>query len=178
MDESEIKGFKVIYWNAQSMKKKSESLRYFSYTRKPHVIAFSETWLKPWTPDSYYEFNGYTMHRLDRIVDRAGGVSIYVKDSIPQMRIKAPQCNVMTRDCEMLAVKIHRKECRPEVIVSLYRPHRGNEENFRQTLQEALQVITRYYPRVTLYVGGDYNINLAPPPVHDLQPTATDNRAI
>ena len=46
------------------------------------VIAITETWAIPSTPDGFYKLLGYNILRADRCDRRRGGVMIYIQETI------------------------------------------------------------------------------------------------
>ena len=71
-----------MYFNARSLFNKKSLLSCYAATNHPDVIAITETWATPETPDGIYSLPGYNLYRADRHDKRGGGVMIYVKVTI------------------------------------------------------------------------------------------------
>jgi hypothetical protein len=71
----------ILQWNAQSLIAHGNELKHYIYntTKKPNIICVQETWLKP---NLNFKINGYSLIRKDRIINRGGGVCIFVENSI------------------------------------------------------------------------------------------------
>ena len=71
-----------MYFNARSLCNKTALLQNYLADKKPRVVAITETWATPDTPDGIYAVSGYKLSRADRIDKRGGGVMIYVHDDV------------------------------------------------------------------------------------------------
>jgi hypothetical protein len=65
-------GLKICHVNAQSLIAHFDEFRHFATTNHFHVIAISETWLKPNIVDANVAILGYSIFRSDRTIK--GGV--------------------------------------------------------------------------------------------------------
>lgn len=72
------KGLSICHLNAQSLRNKTDELRYIFEESNVDVICISETWLDNTVSDSMVSICGYKVFRSDRAT-HAGGVCIYVK---------------------------------------------------------------------------------------------------
>ena len=71
-----------MYFNARSLGNKIALLQSYANTSEPKVIAITETWANPDTPDGIYDIPGYCLLRADRSDRRGGGVMIYTHASV------------------------------------------------------------------------------------------------
>ena len=85
-----MKGFKSIFWNAQSLMSTKE-VNVFDYLNSlnSNVINICETWLKERMGENIFNLDGYVTHRLDRIYlndegeeKRGGGLATLIKNDI------------------------------------------------------------------------------------------------
>ena len=85
--------------------------KFISDYRNASVLCFTETWLKPITPNTHVEPDGFTVYRGDRTVDSGkelgtGGVCLFVNNrSCNNVTVKDITC---TPKLELLVVS-----CRP-----------------------------------------------------------------
>ena len=73
---------KVCHLNAQSMEPHFSDIISIMKVDKVHILAISESWLKPKRSSKLFKVAGYNLFRRDRIGKRGGGVAIYVHESI------------------------------------------------------------------------------------------------
>ena len=62
---------------------KLAELRQLAFDRQPHIIAITESWLKPEIGDSELNIDGYSTYRSDSLRGSTGGATIYVYESLP-----------------------------------------------------------------------------------------------
>ena len=81
-------GYRCVCLNARSIINKKNKLNIMEEDIDPHIIGITESWAN--TDITYAELGltGYVMFRRDRIGRRAGGVILYVKESIQAYEIK------------------------------------------------------------------------------------------
>jgi hypothetical protein len=118
------------------------------------IICLSETWLKPIIKDSDIDINGYSIKRKDRLVTRAGGVGMYINDSIYNRR--ALEYELPNLELMWVELNIGNKSV---YLAVGYRPPRQNLEEveiFMARFQESLDMVLRRNPESILVVG-DFN---------------------
>lgn len=81
-----MRGLKFIHQN-RSLRKKLNELRVF-LTQSPriHLIALIETWLNSNISDAEVSLPGFTLFKRDRLVEKGGGVAVFVSESINAVR--------------------------------------------------------------------------------------------
>lgn len=144
------RGIHICHINAQSLNNKTDEFRVTFENSSVDVICVSETWLVKGTPDSLVNLNGYRIFRADRDT-RAGGVAIYVKDSI-KCNFK---CKFSTGEkVEYLFVEVI-SEGAKMLIGCVYRP----DKYIDMTLfMDELERLTTSY--TDLIIAGDFNCNV------------------
>ena len=75
-------GFHMAHINAQSLMAHSDYLNHVFGSQNMHVVAVSETWLKPSLDSNLVHIPGYLLFRNDRINKGGGGVAFYVRSDI------------------------------------------------------------------------------------------------
>ena len=58
---------------------------------KPHTIGITKSWGNNYNTDAELGLAGYVMFRKYKIGKRGGGVSIYIKETIPAHEVKLPE---------------------------------------------------------------------------------------
>ena len=122
------------------------------------VIAMSETWYKDMNVD-VYSIDGYS-HVLDYRYDRAGGgVSLFMNEGVEYVRRN--DLSVFNQDIETLFVEMTnvRSSCGKSIIIGdIYRPPDKDVHEFTLTMCSILEKLKT--EKKTIYLSGDYNINL------------------
>ncbi len=72
----ELRGFKIVHQNIQSLRGKIDQLWFLLHELKSGIqlLMLSETWIKSETPDKEYEIPGYMLFRKDREANCGGAV--------------------------------------------------------------------------------------------------------
>jgi len=113
-----------------------------------HVIAFTETWLKPEILSSGVFQSKYTTYRLDRPSRRGGGVLIAVDSELTSEVITSDEINDMEFLCIKLSLPITCSYIPPSSEFPIYANHLS-----------AIQFISsKLSDRDQLIVLGDFNI--------------------
>ncbi len=81
--ECRTRGLKVCHLNVRSLLPKIDKLRLFISKNPFDVIAVSETWLKPSTPNDEIDIPNYSIYRNDRTDKTGGGMAFYVRNGLP-----------------------------------------------------------------------------------------------
>ena len=80
------------------------------------IIGLNETRLDQTIKDQEIQIDGYQIFRNDRNID-GGGVAFYVKDSLPDVRVKL-KCD----ELELLCLEITPRNAKSMFLLSWYRP--------------------------------------------------------
>ena len=128
-------GLKVAHLNCASLTKNIDELRILMSQSNIHVLTLSETHLNELIADSEIACNNYSVLRKDR--NRAGGgVAAYIRNDVDyKLRV-----DLMDDDLEILIIEVKRKNVKPFLIVTWYRPPNANLKTF-QLFESVLQRI-------------------------------------
>ena len=75
-----------FYANTRSVVNKMEELELYVHEEKPHIIAITETWGNSKIENSEISFEGYQTFRKDRKDRIGGGVLLYIRNDIKDVR--------------------------------------------------------------------------------------------
>ena len=118
----------------------------------PSVLCLSETWFNI---NSTQEIPGYLGYHVTRAQGRSGGVSLFVKQTIASKLI--PEFSFANAAIEICTIHIN-FDSNEFFIVGVYRPCRGNLEDFMSNLDNVLG--SRLLRNKACILTGDLNINL------------------
>ena len=93
----------LLMTNARSVFNKMDELRLRVLQHKPSVIAITETWLSPNTPDSAIAINGYQSYRMDRN-SHGGGILCYLRSDWPSNVINPSLTSCSANKSEFLFI--------------------------------------------------------------------------
>lgn len=158
------KGLSIIHFNARSLQHNSQQIeQYLLILNNPFdIVAISETWQTDNNTVDTFLPNFVSFHT--NRTSRGGGVSIFVKNSLPATRIDNLSFTVDDL-LECVTVEIASKTERNTVISCTYRKPGTDILKFTEHFE-------RYIERLKnkkLYLCGDFNINLLKHETH--QPT-------
>ena len=149
--ECRTRGLKVCHLNVRSLLPKIDKLRLFISKNPFDVIAVSETWLKPSTPNNKIDIPYYSIYRNDRTDKTGGGTAFYVRNGLP-FRSRG---DLQSSDIETCWIEIIRPKTKSLFISSVYRPPDFNFENFIEKLNKDLSKIQENAEVILL---GDFNV--------------------
>ena len=130
------------------------------------VIALSETWLSIYNDLNYFKISNYIMYNTFRSDRCGGGVALYIKQSLQCSLIKQFITSIPML-LEQLAVEITIQGNKNIVIGCMYRSPNGDFNKFN----EYVDMFLNYNKNKTIFVCGDFNVNLLNHGQHHL----TDN---
>lgn len=142
--------FSFLQLNIQSIVPKLDLItaEYSSH----EILSFTESWLKPITPNDELEIPGYKpplrKDRLDRV---GGGVIIYVKDNV----VCNPRSDIQTGIVEGIWVELKLKN-KKYLYGTFYIPPNSNQlvwDDFERSIDQALN------SNLDVIITGDFNIN-------------------
>ena len=147
----------IFHVNTRSLNKSFDKLISLITTlpKLPDIMCLSETWLKPSTAP-LHEIKGFQSYHTFR-PDGYGGVSIYVKDTLPSTQSKEHcMCN---ENIELCTVKVTVGNT-SYTVSSLYRPHSKHHQiNDFIHLMDNLLSHNPFTNNKTI-IAGDFKINL------------------
>ena len=132
-ETSQWNGLKISFLNIVSLRKHRNELSIILHDNDIDIIGLSETRLDENIGDAEVSIEGYKIFRNDRNAN-GGGVAIYVKDTLPEPKIKQNCDNI-----ELLSLEIKQQKARPFFFVCWYRPPTsGVDEAAFENLRESL----------------------------------------
>jgi hypothetical protein len=122
-----------------------------NWSKRPHIIVLTEIWI---TNDecNYFSIDGYKMYCKCNDSYRAGGVAVYVVDTLPCTDVTMLS-DVQSADCLSLSVHLGRLSF---TLVALYRLHASPFNSFLDDLETVLSL----YKCNSLVVTGDMNCDI------------------
>jgi hypothetical protein len=152
---NKITGFVVVHQNIRSMR---ENFDIFVsdlsiLTKLPKVIVFSEIWIKE-SERELYKIDNYSLYLKTNELYRAGGVAIFVHDSVNVLQTKV--LDIRSADVLQIYFKLHQLNI---AIVAVYRNHKQPKESFLDDFKQLLndQDIAKCK---NICIIGDINLNL------------------
>ncbi|XP_059223077.1 uncharacterized protein LOC131996900 [Stomoxys calcitrans] len=147
--------FNAIHLNAQSIAPRSnstklEEIRSLFEDKIFQVIGVSETWLNASISDAAVHIDGYRVYRSDRLVQRGGGVCVYVNNALKSRVVYEIMDEGIS---EGIFVEIGGTGESKILVGVLYLPHGGID-----SCETLLAEYTARYERVVIM--GDFNVNL------------------
>ena len=116
--ESTPKGVLVLTSNVRSLRHKMDEIIQISISKKPDIIAFTETWLSSDISNAEIAIPGYDAWRTDRLADRTGGgVVLYCK---ALFRVTQIDASASEDGCETIWCKVHDGK-RSSILGVIYR---------------------------------------------------------
>ena len=138
--KTNAEGLLLVSQNVQSCWAKETELNFLINDSKCDILAMQETWTEECCKPDYQAF---LAGRQDK---RGGGVGILAKNGI-----KVNKSNTLINDdIEVVSIETNQHQ-----ILSVYKPPKGNPLNAFNALANLLN------KNKTIYVMGDFNINLA-----------------
>ena len=146
--------FSVLHLNIRSLPANLTSfMTYMSYVDLCFsVIGFSETWLTPFSSDTY-GINGFRHVGLTRATGRGGGVSLFIGEKFSYAELH--ELNAVDLHIECVFAKLHLNG-QTYIVGVVYRPPNSNILEFNNTMHIILEKITQY----PCYIMGDFNLDL------------------
>ena len=156
--------FSILHLNAQSLQNKLDTLDYFlsQLTLRFTIVVVTETWATEYNTSTLI-IPGYNCCMKPRTGRRGGGVAIYVDQSIKYTvrdDLREYDCDEFEFLCVQLSLGNEKKN-----VVAVYRPPKTSLPHFVTNCAKLFQKLTS--ERHTLYIAGDFNIDLLKYDAHD-----------
>ncbi|XP_068993484.1 uncharacterized protein [Neodiprion pinetum] len=144
----------VCHVNAQSLVSHIDEFRGYFSSKQYHIIAVSESWLKPHIADQAVHLPDYNILRCDRTGIGGGGVALYVHRSL-KAKVLVCSSSAYSARPEFLIAEIS-SACRSKLAFSVvYRPPKiGYMSDFEEAF---LQYSQAYKSNIVM---GDFNADL------------------
>lgn len=147
-----VKSLKICHLNIRSQLPKFRDYLDFVLTSDYDVLCLSETWLCPDMDLKSLNITGFTLNVCSR-TGRGGGVAVYTRE-VFKVRV-ITSCN--SYDVEYIWLGIESNNFKL-ALGCVYRPPRGNFNNFLQVIEDSYGVINLDYDDSICL--GDFNINM------------------
>ena len=147
----------IIQINARSLRANFTKLKLFLLQSKKEfdVISISETWLDDCDDLNLYQLENYTSYFCSRQGKAGGGVALYIGSQFQQKKLY----DITVTDIfEFTCVEIVLNNCKKIVVGSLYRA--PNSTYNLETFSEQIETIITSIKSKTLYLCGDFNIDI------------------
>ena len=149
----------IGWWNAESLRKKTDDVNLAITERSLDVLALTETWHTA-SDDSCLRLatpSDYAVVDVARPSRRGGGIAVIFRKEWKCATLPAPKCSTF----EVLAVRLT-TDNGPVVVVTVYRPGSDHLRTlFFDELSTLLEMLVVY--SCPVLVGGDFNIHAQSP---------------
>ena len=82
MNDNSSLNLRIGHLNGQSISRHFPDILTILDTYKPHILAISESWLKPNISSKLFQIPGYKLERVDRLGKASGGVVLLIAESL------------------------------------------------------------------------------------------------
>ena len=150
-------GPSMLLVNTMSLLPKIDEVCYVVHEENPDLACFTETWLHASTINEHLLIPGYSVIFKNRISQLHGGVSMYVKNSIPYKRLS---------DLEDPEIEVLWSYIRPSrlsrgtpciIVGKVYHPPRSDDSAMLDYLTTTLISLESLYPGCGILLTGDFN---------------------
>ena len=125
---------KIAFLNIVSLRKHMHELEIILKENEIDIIGLSETRLDSTVTDPMVSIEGYRIFRNDRDAN-GGGIAIYVRSSLPGLRIKIKSGNL-----ELLSVEVSPGRAKPFLLACWYRPPTSGVDD--ETFEKLTKVLS------------------------------------
>ena len=152
------KSLSVIHVNTRSLLRHFDDIATLVATKRPHILALSETWLDDSVSDAEILLPGYSLFRFDR--NRCGGgVALYFLNGLTCSLLS---CGATPSGVEFLWVSVVCSCFHPSLVVGcFYRPPSAPSQSIHDL---CLILETMMLNRKYMLACGDFNINMLDSP--------------
>lgn len=161
MDDSEIRykkpKFVLANLNVQSLNKKIDIFTHFLADNKVDACCITEHWSDEGRLSCINLGDHDIVHSFCRHDCRYGGAAIVLRRGIKFLKMTSVRTLSVENHVEMVAVRIPAQKL---IIMSIYRPPRGDFGRFISQLSMALAVVTEGVNSASrVFIAGDFNVN-------------------
>lgn len=142
---------KILNFNVQSIRNKSDIIGLFLEQEEVDVACFSEHWL---SAGETVNWPGYKTANIFNRASLGGGVAIYAKNTLTTKPIDEIQGLNNPGIIELTAAVI---ESLNTVVVTIYRPPNGNFQDFVNNFETAIKIACSRGE--TVVIAGDFNVH-------------------
>ena len=153
VDKPDKKQLSVIHVNAHSLLCHHDDVATLLMTKRPHILALSETWLDSSVADQEIHFPGYCLFRSDR--NRyGGGVAIYCVENLPCYLLCT---GTSPNGVEYLWITVKSNCLNPIAFGCFYRPPAVPSQSVFEVCDSIENMMLSYKYMVAC---GDFNIDM------------------
>ena len=69
----------LVQWNCHSLYNKLSHFKIFLYSRKPHIVCLSETWMNDQYEPNFINYNKYICNRTN---SQGGGIAVLIRNDL------------------------------------------------------------------------------------------------
>ena len=154
----------VLHHNARSLPKRLVAYSTLKIISNTDIFCVSETFLKPYHPDSCCTLPNFVIERCDRMSSnkkkQGGGSAILLRNNLQYKRLNN-LTELLQPVCDSVWLEVSTRKSKPLIVASIYRPPDTEKDMFTNLLTDA---ISTYLPDCTdLIIMGDININWRTP---------------
>ena len=156
----DINKLRVLHMNVKSLLKSFSFYEALNLKNSCEVFAVSETWLKPNTPDTLVELEGFNIIREDRndaTKNRGGGAALYIKSNLKYSVLKHLSVSLAETCDSSVWVELPSKRSKPIIVGTVYLPPDSDKRKFLEELSNTLTAPNMLGKHVVLC--GDFNVN-------------------
>lgn len=152
------KGQKVIFLNIRSLTKNFCGFEADFKNSDLLAIGLVETWLNVNIRSSILKLQGFSLIRLDRMIDkRGGGILFYVKNEVDYEMLDVT-LSISNENIEIMSSIINRKFKKKLCVSLAYIPPKGNVRKALEYLDKIGETVDG--KNYEWMIGGDFNTNL------------------
>ena len=149
---------KVLQWNANGVRARSDELTDFLSRESFHVVCIQETKLQPSTR---FRIPGYKAYRQDRtstprsaslVGGRGGGVLTLVRDGLPHSPWPLPDLSSSAPTCDFLGIQVHLRKTTLYLLNAYVPVFSSSADSRRRTLDLSLLPSSP-----STFIFGDFN---------------------
>ena len=158
----------ICLTNAQSLIQKRDDLFLLIQSKREYtdcsVFCITETWFNDSHPDSYYQPQGFTLHRADRVPelaqkDTGGGVCLLINqrwctDSTKLSTSCSPNLETLVVKCVPFYSP---REFSSFIFIGVYITTSANKKEAIHELSNIIYEVERQHPDSTIFILGDFN---------------------
>lgn len=151
------RGLKIMSLNVRSLLPKIEQIECILNDEAINILSLTESWLKPSQENTLLRINNYKIYRWDRkLRKKGGGICIYLNQKIKVNAQIYENLHISNQNIEIAVLQIQQPCTKPIILVSVYRPPQGNQQEFLQSIRDKIQEIGS---NKNIIILGDLNID-------------------
>ena len=147
----------LLNTNAQSLLLKLDDLQATCDLNGIDIAVVSESWISPDQSLNLFQLEGYSLSSNCRLYKKGGGITCYIKNSIPWERWEHLEDPTIESLWITARPKLLPREFPIIVIGAIYHPPGAKDWNMIQHIQFSLESILQKHPHAGIFITGDFN---------------------